>query len=414
MTDDGDIMRGRRTLVAATVAAAALTACGGDTTSVTTDAEARQAVIDTFRSSWNAEARVDIEVTDAQVDAVLDILTEADPSLQAGLDGAGEVIEMLRTQSDTARSVAARAEDGSFRFGATLDGEDVLDLRLNLHELVAADSLTPDVDVLVRVDIATYLQQFRESFEMMARMDPAAPAMPEVPDLSQLRAQVSMFMPSGPVEDVLLAIMDGEFGGATGQLDLAALGMTQDDLDEVRDEFLSGYDSSLEPAELVAVLHDSVSIRDLAPAGGGTRGVVDFHPRAALVAIGELLEEAGEVDDHREDFAAETGMTVDEIPESIPGVATLLFDGAGHLRELTIPMLEIGRQAIALASGAPPEVDEVLSALEGARYDVVMTFTDVGEVDTVLDVDAVTAPWQEFIDLTNQYAPGLDPASTTS
>lgn len=411
----GDIMRGHRTLLGITVTAVVLTACGGEPATVTSDDEARQAVMDTFRSSWTAEARVDIEVTDAQVDAILDAVTEADPSLEAELAGAREMVEMLRTQAGTARSVAARAEDGSWRFGASLDGESVMDLRLNLRELVAADSLVPDVDVLLRVDIEAYLQQFRDSFELMTQMDPTAPTMPELPDLSQLRAQVSMFMPSGPVEDMVLAIMDGEYGGATGELDLAALGVTQRDLDEARDEVLGGFDEMpFEPAELVDALHDALSIRDLTPTDGGTRAVVDVHPRAAVVAIGELLEEAGEVDDYRADFAAETDLTVDELPETIPGVATLLFDGAGHLRELAIPMLDIGRQLIALAEDAPPEVDDVLAELEGARYDVVMTLADVGEVGTVLDVDAVTAPWQDIIDLVTQYLPATEPVMTTS
>lgn len=407
-------MRGRRTLLGAIVAAVLLAACGGDAASVTTDDEARRAVIDTFRSSWTAEARVDIEITDAQLDAVLDIITEADPGMASELEGAHEMMEMLRTQADTARSVAARAEDGSLRFGGSIDGESVLDLRMNVRELVAADSLTPAVDVLVRVDIATYLQQFRESFEMFAQMDPMAPTMPEFPDLSQLRAQVSMFMPSGPVEDMVLAIMDGEYGGATGELDLAALDVTQEDLDEARDEVFAGFDDMpLEPAELVDVLHDAMSIRVLSPTDGGTPAVVDVHPRAAVVAIGELLEEAGEVDDYREDFAAETDLTVDELPETLPNVATLLFDGAGHLRELTIPMLDIGRQAITLAEDVPPEVDEVLAELEGARYDLVMTLADVGEVGTVLDVDAVTVPWQDVIDLFDQYATGTAAGPTT-
>lgn len=131
--------------------------------------------------------------------------------------------------------------------------------------------------------------------------------------------------------------------------------MTQEDLDEARDELLGGFDDMpFEPSELVDALHGALSIRDLTATDSGTRAVVDVHPRAAIVAIGGRLEEAGEVDDYRDDFAAATDLTVDELPETIAGVATLLFDGAGHLRELTVPMLDIGRQVIALADDVPP------------------------------------------------------------
>ncbi len=349
--------RGHRTLLATIATAGLLAACGGEATSITTDDEARQAVVDTVRSSWTAEMRVDLELTDDQIAALTDAMAEADDMNEADVRGFEELVGMLRTEAETGRSVVARADDGSYRFAA-IDGEETAyDLRLSINELVAADTLTPEVTVLAMVDIEAMLDRFREMFDMMADVDPSMPSMaPELPDLTQLRAQVKMFMPSGPVEDMVLAVMDGEYGGVSGQLDLEAFGATQDDLDQARDEFFGELeDVPFDGDDLAAVLQDAITIRDFTPVDGGTRATVDVHPRATIEAIGQLAEEAGEVDDFRQDFADDTGSSIDDVPETVASVATLHFDGAGHLRELTVPMIEIARQVVEVLDDAPPE-----------------------------------------------------------
>lgn len=391
--------RGHRTLLATIAIAGLLAACGGEAASITTDEQARQAFVDSFRSSWTAEMRADVEITEAQVTAIVDAIATAEGTDPAESQGMGQVFDMMRNQAETTRSVAARADDGSFRV-ASIDGDQtVFDLRLGISQLVAADTLTPEVTVMGMVDIQSLLDQLRESFDLMADMDPSMPSMaPELPDLSQMRAQASMFLPSGPVEDMVLAIMDGEYGGVAGQLDLAALGVTQQDLDDARDEFFGELeDIPFDTDDLAAVLDDAMTIRDFTPAEGGTRAVVDFHPRATVVAIGELSEAAGEVEDFRKDFAADTGMSVEDLPETLPGVATLVFDGNGHLREMTLPMVEIARHLVEALDDVPAEVTAVMADLEGARYDAVITLSDVGRVGTVLDIEAVTATWQEVV-----------------
>lgn len=403
--------RGHRTLLATIATAGLLAACGGEATSITTDDEARQAVVDTVRSSWSAEARVDLELTDDQIAALTDAMAEADDMNEADVQGFEELFGMLRTEADTGRSVVARADDGSYRFAA-IDGEEIAyDLRLSINELVAADTLTPEVTVLAMVDMEAMLDRFREMFDMMADVDPSMPSMaPELPDLTQLRAQVKMFMPSGPVEDMVLAVMDGEYGGVSGQLDLEAFGATQDDLDQARDEFFGELeDVPFDGDDLAAVLQDAITIRDFTPVDGGTRATVDVHPRATIEAIGQLAEEAGEVDDFRQDFADDTGSSIDDVPETVASVATLHFDGAGHLQELTVPMIEIARQVVEVLDDAPPEATELMAELEGARYDLVINLSDVGKVATVLDIDAVTVTWEELVETLEGF--GMSPAA---
>ena len=194
----------------------------------------------------------------------------------------------------------------------------------------------------------------------------------------------------------MLAILDGGFGGATGTLDLAALGATQDDLDEARGEFLS--EMPFDRAQLGEVLSAAVTFRDLAPADGGTTGTVDLRPRAALEALGELLEEVGEVDDWRADFESETGTSVDEVPDVLPGVATVSFDADGTLRGLTVHLADVVRQVVTLVPDAPSEVRDLADTLADVRYDLVTSFADVGQVDTVLDVDATTVTWSDAVE----------------
>lgn len=405
------MMRGHRTLLATVATAGLLAACGGEAASVTTDDDARQAVVDTVRSSWNAEMRVDVELTEDQVAALTDAMAEAEGTDAADVQGLEGMFDLLRTQAESARSVIARADDGSYRIAAMNGDQTTYDLRLDISQLVAADTLTPDVTVLAMVDIEGVLDQFRETFDMMADVDPSMPSMaPELPDLTQLRAQAKMLMPSGPVEDMVLAIMDGEYGGVAGQLDLAAFGATQDDLDQARDEFFGELeDVPFDGDDLAAVLQDAITIRDFTPVDGGTRATVDVHPRATIEAIGELAEAAGEVDDFRQDFADDTGTSVDDVPETVASVATLHFDGAGHLRELTVPMIEIARQVVEVLDDAPPEATELLAELEGARYDMVINLDEVGRVATVLDIDAVTVTWDELVETLEGF--GMSPGT---
>lgn len=408
------MMRGHRTLLATIAAAGLLASCGGDAVSVTTDDEARQAVVDTFRNSWNAEIRVDIDLTDDQIAALTEAMAEAE-----GMDGTDQeaiqqTFDMLRTQAENGRTVMARADDGSFRFAA-MDGEQTsYDVRLDIGDLVAMDTLTSEVSVVAMVDIEGMLEQLRESFEQMADVDPSMPSMaPELPDLTQLRAQAKLLMPSGPTEDMVLAIMDGEYGGVTGRMDLAEFGVTQDDLDQARDEFWGELEEiPFDVDDLAGAFGEAFSISDFTAADGGTRATVNVHPRATVVAIGEMAEAAGEVDDWRQDFADDTDMSLDDIPETVPAVATLLFDGDGNLHELTLPVVEIARQVVEVLDDAPPEATELLAELDGARYQMVMSLTDVGAVDTVLDIDAATVTWQELVETLEGF--GMSPTASAA
>ncbi len=398
-------------MVAAT--ASLLTACGGEPAAITTDDEAREAVVATFGDSWSAEMQADIEITDAQVDALVDALASADPAMGDGSQLA-TLVETMRTQAETATSVLAHASDGSWRFASMVDGEPMMDLRLDVAELLEAASLSPDVTVLAQVDIGAMLEQFQQSLAMATEIDPTLPAdAMTLPDVSQLRAQASLFLPDGPLEDAVLAILDGGFGGATGTLDLAALGATQDDLDEARGEFRS--EMPFDRAQLGEVLSAAVTFRDLAPADGGTTGTVDLRPRAALEALGALLEEVGEVDDWRADFESETGTSVAEVPDVLPGVATVSFDADGTLRGLTVHLADVVRQVVTLVPDVPSEVRDLADTLADVRYDLVATFTEVGQVDTVLDVDATTVTWSDAVttvqELMGRMGADLQPAA---
>ena len=385
-----------RTIAVAAATASLLTACGGEPAAITTDDEAREAVVATFADSWSAEMQADIEITDAQVDALADALAAADPGMYDGSQLAS-VFGTMRTQAETATSVLAHAADGSWRFASMVDGEPMMDLRLDLTELVAADTLTPDVTVLAQVDIGAMLEQFQQSMAMAGELDPTLPTdATTLPDLDQLRAQASLFLPDGPLEDAVLAVLDGGFGEATGTLDLAALGATQEDLDEARGEFLS--EMPFDRAQLGEVLSAAVTFRDLAPVDGGTTGTVDLRPRAALEALGELLEEVGEVEDWRADFESDTGTSVDEVPDVLPAVATVSFDAAGTLQGLTVHLADVVRQVVTLVPDAPSEVRDLTEQLADVRYDLVTSFADVGQVDTVLDVDATTVTWSDAVE----------------
>ncbi len=392
----GIVPRTYRTIAVAAATASLLTACGGEPAAITTDDEAREAVVATFTDSWSAEMRADVEITDEQVDALADALAAADPGMDDGSQLAS-VFETMRTQAETATSVLAHAADGSWRFASVVDGEPMVDLRVDVAELLAADSLTPDVTALAQVDIGAMLEQFQQSMAMATELEPTLPAdAMTLPDLTQLRAQASLFLPDGPLEDAVLAILDGGFGGATGTLDLTALGATQDDLDQARGEFLS--EMPFDHTQLGQVLSAAVTFRDLAPADGGTTGRVDLRPRAALEALGELLEEVGEVDDWRADFESETGTSIDEVPDVLPGVATVSFADDGTLRDLTVHLADVMRQVVTLVPGAPAEVRDLADTLADVRYDLVTSFTDVGQVDSVLDVDATTVTWSDAVE----------------
>lgn len=399
------MLRGRRSIAAAAATAGLLAACGGEAASITTDDEARDAIVATVRDSWTLEGRVDVEVSDAQLDAVFAAIAEADPATAGDVEAMRAVVASMREQAATSRSLAGRAEDGSVRFASSLDGEPVFDLRLDLGALLAADTLTPEVTALVQVDVSAMLDQFRQSFEMMAEVDPelGLDDTPELPSVEQMRAQVSLFLPSGPVQDMVLAILDGRFGGATGILDLTTFGATEDDLTEAREEFLAEVPITAE--QVAEVLDAALTFRDFDTADGMTTATVDLHPRDAVVAAGTIAEELGETEDWQADFEAD-GTSLEDVPETVPGVATVRYDGAGHLRGVTVPVLDIVREVVDVLPDVPTEVAAVLAELDGARYDLVVDISDVGEVDTLLDVDAVTVPWQDIVELVEQMGMG--------
>lgn len=396
--------RGHRTTVAAIVAGLALAGCGGEAASITTDEDARQAIVDTFRDSWSADVRVDMELTDDHIEAVLDAVQAAEGATQTDVAFGREYLSLLREQAATSSAVFARGEDGSWRMTSIVDDAPVLDLRLDVSSLLAADTLTPEVTALVQVDIPAFLAQMRESMAMMADVDPTMPD-PSLmfPGVEVIRQQAATFVPPGGVRDVVLAIIDGSPGGATGMLDLAGLGVTEADLAELRtgwrDEFLAGWreEAPVDPDELAAMFAEAISIHGFVTAGGLTTAQVDLHPRLVVTRLGELSEAAGETDDWRADFEGETGMAVADLPETMPGVARMAFDAAGRLRHLVVPVLDVARQVVDLVDDVPPEVHDVLAELDDARYDLVMTISDVGQVDTVVDVDATTVGWDELV-----------------
>ena len=387
------MFRGRRitALAAATTIAVGAAACGGDPVALTSDAEARQAVLDTFRGSWRADTTVEIELTEAQRQTIVDAAEDAAPAESTGtLPDVGAYLDLMVEQAGSSRSLAARGEDGSRQFASVVDDATMFDVRLHAQGLLDEAVDAPELTVQLQVDIPAFLEQFQQGM---------AAALPEserdallgemqaqMPDLEQLRGQARMFLSDGPLEDMVLAVLDGQMGALTGALDPATLGGSPDDLQQMRDE----WPTDLPDAELFG---DAITIRDLVAEDGGTTAVVDLHPRAFIEAM--------------DAFAVASGMPTqdggspdaDEVPETVPDVARLTFDGAGRLSRVVVPFLDVVRGVADQVDDVPAEMVDVLDQLDGARYDMVLELSDHGAVDTVLDEDATTATWEDVAEV---------------
>lgn len=408
--------RTTRTSMAAGMATALLaTACNsGAATSVSTQEEALTAMRETISSSWELSLAYDIEITPEQVDGLFDMLGELDSDdLAMGADEVEAMrgyVDYSIDQARNSRSVIARGADNSVRFASEVEGEEVLDVRVDVADLFAMDTLTPEAGLIVKIDIPAFLDQFQQTFSSMG-VDEEMPAeLTDMFDVDAITQQVTTFLPDGPVQDMVLAIVDGGHGGVVGTLDLERFGVTEEDLASARDEFMAGFerefgaseDSDVSPEAIMEMVRDAVAsgvvVTDPTATDSGTTATVSIRPRDFVHAVGQFMQEAGEVDDYEADYEAEVGAPIDDLPESIDGVATLTFTGDGVLQEVRVPTIEVVRQVADAIDDAPAELDQVMAELDGARFDLVATFSQVGEVDTVMDVDATTTSWDDLID----------------
>jgi hypothetical protein len=335
-------------------------ACGPQAeVTVDTHADALTSIADSFAQSWAWEGRLDLDI--------------AEQDLQ-GVDEYERTLLRQWEDAADARAIGALGDDGSWRT-AFVDGDTTyLDVRLGVGELLQAETLEPDTSVYLRLDIPYVL---REWALMVGASTP-----------EQLSRNVSEWLGGSPFEAVALAIAEGGWGGVTGPLDLAGMGVTDDDLEEARREFREEVIGVADRETMLELLDEAVTLRDFTRADdGGSVAVLDVHPRDAAFAVYDLFDDA-------EHLAA--GHTPpEELPRTLEGVATVTFDRAGMVTEVATDVLAIARELHAHdpASGA----DELAAFSEESTFAVMFSFSEHGQVPTVLDLpDAVTTSWGEL------------------
>jgi hypothetical protein len=350
---------------------------------VATHDDALQAMADSLAAgSWRWSGGVEVTLTDE------------DYELMAADDGSPSIWEM-RDESSMLGAYSARGalgEDGSWQAVMVHDRTDVVDFRMSGRDLLDASTLEPEVTVLLRVDWPYLLREMWAGFSY-----PGGPSPEE--ELAEVRREVEIELAGSPFLEVVLALLDGEWAGLAGVIDLASFGVTQEDLDEAaeafREELIGRADRDTAPE----MIDRSVTLRDFTAVGtdGGSVAVLDVHPQAAAAAIYDLFDTA-------EQLATDWD---DEVPETLEGVATVTFDGDGMMTEVSTDVFEIMAQVVrwqlehdpAKAGGMTQEDLELIDALDGTVA-VVVRFSDHGNVPTVLDVpDPVLADWGELAEL---------------
>ena len=410
----GHVRSARRTIAAGALALGlTLSACAGDgggSASIETSEDVVDAVLETFGGSFVATQSMELDLDADTLRSLLELdpeFTDQDAEELAFMEA---WLEDTLSSTQDASARFARAEDGSLQF-ASLQGDDVVyDLRLDLAELLRAETLTPEAGVLLKVDLDAVFEQFTSAFESL----PEEAGAPAIPSADELRAQADAFLPPGPLGDTARAILDGEFGGILGTVDLAAFGATEDDLAEFRasmDTFLG----DAEQAELLADAYRSavvsgIGIGETSTADGRTTVSVDVLPRAAMQGIIEFLEDNRDTileidpdadlpEDLTADFEDEFGIAVDDLPETIPAVVELAFDGDGRLVHVEMDLVAVAAKVVDVLPDAPAEAGQVIEQLRDATATLFVDLSDFGDVSTVMDVDATTIEWADITGL---------------
>lgn len=388
--------RTRRTATTIIVLAALATACrGGPRAAAITDEDTvLDAVAESFAGSWTWSGQLDVDLSEDQIGAVVDL--GAGDEFGAGPDALAAQVRLALDEFDRQRMHGALGADQSFRTAWQRDDTDLVDVRLDWGQVLRADTMTPEAGIVGAVDVPAISQWWAD----MARVDGGMLGVGMVPSVEQLEQQARMHIPEPELLAVVLAILDGGFGGVVGQLDFADLGVTEDQLDEVREGFAEELIGLADADTFRQLAGEAVTIRDVATDGGVTRAVVDLHPRAAAEAVYDLFDDAQAI---AEDLG-DSYLSDEELPETIEAVAQLTFDADGHLTEVRTDVLGVaGQLADEMELGA--EASQLLTAVQGATVHVVFGFGGHDAVETVVDVDATTMPWDGITDF---FAPEVD------
>ena len=384
---------------AATIALLASLAVGcraaESTTAVTDEDTVLDAVAESFAGSWTWSGHLDVELTDAQVAAIVEI--GAGDEFGAPADAIEDQLRRALDEFDRQRMHGALGEDQSFRTAWQRDDTDLVDVRLDWGEVLRADSMTPQAAIVGAVDWPAVRQWWLD----MASIDAGAVGLADLPGVDELKAEARRFIPEPDLLEVVLAILDGGFGGVVGQLDFADLGVTEDQLDQVREGYAEQLIGLADADTFASLAAEAVTVRDVAAGPDGTTlAVVDLHPRRAADAIYDLFDDAQAI---AEDLADEY-LTDDQLPETIETVAQLTFDANGQLTEVRTDVIGIAGQ-LADELRLDPEVARLHSTLQGATVHVVFGIGGHDAVETVTDVDATTMTWD---DIAGFFGPEID------
>lgn len=378
-----------RTAAAALGAAVLLLpACTDDTAStagpgaVVDEASAIDAIVDSLaQTSWTWTGKLDVEISDEQFAGLMVAGAE-----QLGGPDAAEMEADLRrwiAETERQRMHGALADDGSFRIAWERNGQDLIDGRLDANEVFSGASMTPEAAFHLRLDIPAILKFFTDETDVETN---------DIPDVDELRRQAEGFITDTDLLAVVLAILDGEFGGLDGTIPLAQFGATPDDLAEIRAYYDNRLVGQADPDTYRELLDTALTFGDLTTAGDTTTVSVDLHPRDAAFAVYDLFDDAEAL---AEDALGDA-MDTEDLPETITDVATFTFDADGHLIEVRTDVVGIGTQLAAATPDLRDEDRAIIDALAGVRVDVVFGFGEHGRVPTVMDADATTMKWDDL------------------
>lgn len=372
------------------IAVLALPACTNDTVTgpgaVEDEASAIDAIVDSLAdTSWTWAGKLDVDIQD---DQIAELVAAGRDTFDAPSGDTAEELEAdLRLwidETERQRMHGALADDDSFRIAWERNGQNLVDARLDAGEVFTGQSMTPEAAFHLQLDLPALIKFFTEESDLAS----------DVPSVDVLRRQAEGFITDTDLLAVVLAILDGEFGGLEGTIPLAQFGATPQDLDDIRAYYDNRLIGQADPDTYRDLLDTALTFGDLTTAGDMTSVSADLHPRDAAFAVYDLFDDAEGL---AEDALGE-GMDTEDLPETIADAATFTFDAAGHLVEVRTDVVGIATQ---LALATPDLTDEdraIVDALDGARVDVVFTFGEHGRVATVMDVEATTMKWDDLAD----------------
>lgn len=373
---------------------------------------ALEAMADTLSGSFRWTGRLDLTLDRDEVVAALEHVEDAadEPLLPETGD---ELLTEVDRWEELARDLSTRgalADDGSWQLALAHGGDTWLDLRFGLGEIMDAQTMTPEAAILARV-----------GWDALFRM--VEDTMGESRDAWDVRGEMRRTATEGPdagtpFSDVLLALAEGGWGGLSGTVDLAQLGIAADDLDDHAQQLREDVAGVADRDTMLELADEALTIRGYERRGDLTVATVDVHPRAAAFAIYDLFDDAAMLAD----------VPDDSLPETVEGVATVAFDDQGRLVEVRTDVLTLSAAVldaeadryqriadgeitvedggwvpapdVAAASAARSRAAaEAVRDLETTTAAVVFTMSDHGQVPTVTDVEAVTMPWGELAEL---------------